>query len=457
MDIKSIFQKFQFWLLAGLVAFIPLYPKFPLFNVPGTYVAIRLEDFFITIVLLIWGIYQLKYNKRLFTNPLFQAFLLFWFVGLVSLLSSLFITHSIVPHLGFLHWIRRLEFMLLFWVSATTVLHRQQVKILLWVFIVVTLLVVFYGYGQLFLGFKVVSTVDKDFSTGILSTLAPTGRVNSTFAGHYDLAIYLSYFLITMTGIWFYVKKVWQKLGIFLIAIPSFILLAYTASRISFFGAVAGLALVLWLLKKRIMLVALIIFSIVIVMAVPQFRDRIIATINVNILKSVDKSYVPGGENQVKTEEEIANEKARQGLPRDIAKGESTNYTELEVGRSFSIRLVDEWPRALNALYKNPLLGTGYSSISLATDNDYLRSLGETGLLGFASIALIFFALLRFFIKGLRTKDVFVKSFFIVLIGIIANVLITALFIDVLEASKVASLFWILLGVAWNHADRKML
>jgi O-antigen ligase len=457
MNKKIFFQNALFWLLVGLVIFIPLYPKFPLFNVPGTYVTIRLEDFFITIVLLLWSIYQFKYNKRLVRQPLFQAFALFWFVGFVSLLSALFLTHSVIPHLGLLHWGRRLEYMLLFWVAATTLVNRQQVKILFWVFVLVTLVVVFYGFGQLFLGFKVVSTVDKDFSTGILSTLSPAGRVNSTFAGHYDLAIYLSYFLITVAGAWFYVKKAWQKIGIFLVGILSFILLAYTASRISFFGAIAGLVLVLWLLKRRIVLVALILFSIVLVMAVPQFRDRIIATINVNILNKVDKSYTPIKENKLLSAEEVANEKAKQGLPRDITKGESTNYTELEVGRSFAIRLTDEWPRALNALYKNPFLGTGYSSISLATDNDYLRVLGETGALGFISIAIIFVALVKHFVAAMNTSDMFLKSFYIVIIGIIINVLITALFIDVLEASKVACLFWILLGIAWSQASKKTL
>lgn len=457
MSRQLLFQNILFWLLVGLIIFIPLYPKFPLFNISGTYVTIRLEDFFITIVLFLWGIYQLKYNKHLIAQPLFQAFVLFWFVGFISLLSALFVTHSVVPHLGFLHWARRIEYMLLFWVAATSVMHRRYFKILLWVFVLATLIVVFYGFGQLFLGFKVISTVDMDFSTGIVSTLAPTGRVNSTFAGHYDLAVYLSYFLITMAGVFFYVKKIWQRVGIFLISIPSFILLGYTASRISFFGAIAGLALVLWLLKKRVMVLALVFFSIVLVVAIPQFRERIIATINVNVLNKVDKSYVPTKENKTASEEDIAEEKARRGLPRDIAAGESTNYTELEVGRSFSIRLTDEWPRALNALYKNPFLGTGYSSISLATDNDYLRALGETGVLGLISLGLIFFSLFRHFIRGLHTTDIFIRLFSILIMGIMLNVFITALFIDILEASKAASLFWILLGVAWTESNKKML
>ena len=58
--------------------------------------------------------------------------------------------------------------------------------------------------------------------------------------------------------------------------------------------------------------------------------------------------------------------------------------------RSVSIRLNVEWPRAIRAFSKNPLLGTGYSSITLATDNDFLRLLGEVGLVGALAFFLIF-------------------------------------------------------------------
>ena len=35
-------------------------------------------------------------------------------------------------------------------------------------------------------------------------------------------------------------------------------------------------------------------------------------------------------------------------------------------------------------------MGTGFSSITLATDNDFLRLLGETGITGFMAFFLIF-------------------------------------------------------------------
>ncbi len=464
MNKRKLFQNFLFYLLAGLLIFIPLYPKFPFLNVTGTYVAIRLEDFFIAVVINLWFLYILVYERELFKNFYFQVFLLFWFTGIVSLLSAMFITDSIVAHLGFLHWARRVELMVIFWIAATCITSKQQIKFLLWVFILVTSIVVFYGFGQLFLGFKVISTVDKDFSTGILSTLSSEGRVNSTFAGHYDLSIYLSYFLIVMSGLFFNVNKIWRKTGIILIGVLCIILLGYAASRISFLATIVGMLLVLFLLKKRAMIVGLIIFSIIVSMIVPQLRERILATINVSILKKVEKSYVPQNEKIIggAPDEEIAKQKAKQGLPRDISAGESTDYTELEVGRSISIRLTDEWPRAIHAWYKNPLLGTGYSSISLATDNDYLRSLGETGIVGFVALMFIFFVLLRDFVHRLSANDFLTKLLFVISIAIVFDVAITALFIDVLEASKAASLFWLLAGTAWsqskyNKLNRKIL
>jgi hypothetical protein len=45
-------------IIAILIFFIPLYPKFPLTNVDGTYVAIRLDDVVVSLAILIWCIYQ---------------------------------------------------------------------------------------------------------------------------------------------------------------------------------------------------------------------------------------------------------------------------------------------------------------------------------------------------------------------------------------------------------------
>src|SRR5258708_5732404 len=57
---------------------------------------------------------------------------------------------------------------------------------------------------------------------------------------------------------------------------------------------------------------------------------------------------------------------------------------------SFTTRFQGEWPRTIESFKRNIFLGSGYGSVSLAVDNDFLRILGESGLFGFLSFASIF-------------------------------------------------------------------
>jgi hypothetical protein len=134
-----------------------------------------------------------------------------------------------------------------------------------------------------------------------------------------------------------------------------------------------------------------------------------------------------------------------------------TAYT---FGLSGAIRFDALWPRAIEGFLENPLLGTGYSTLTKAkrgdftyaesTDNDYLRMLGETGLLGFGSFMLIIYQIFKRIFNLLKEKtqqldywDAFP------LIGFLAGtlgLLINGLYIDVFEASKVAFTFWALSG-----------
>jgi O-antigen ligase len=125
------------------------------------------------------------------------------------------------------------------------------------------------------------------------------------------------------------------------------------------------------------------------------------------------------------------------------------------VAYSNEIRFKVEWPRAVRALVKNPLLGTGYSSVGLATDNDYLRALAETGFLGFGVFGWVVVEILRrswvFWRKGeLRWLRVWTLGLTMATIGLLIN----AFFIDVFEASKVAFTFWLLAGATMGAIDR---
>lgn len=464
-------EKFLYWILVGLLVFIPLYPKFPLANVVGTFVAIRIEDLVIGFLLFVWSITNLKKFKTYFSSLIFQAFVIFWLIGLLSVISGLFITYFIEPHLGLLHWVRRIEYMVLFLVVITTIKTIRQIQIMIGISIVVLFLVVIYGLGQLFLQFPVISTTNSEFSKGLVLYLTEGARVNSTFAGHYDLAIYLSMFVTLLASLFFYYRKLLVKFSLMFLGSLSFALLALTAARISFVATILTVAGVFWFSKKRLLVLGIVFLALGLVVIVPDLRHRLVATFTVNVLGGggpkydpppntitifTPKQLVPDAQRvdiERKLQQESTTEAGTQKIQVDIVPGEPVNSTELGVYRSFGIRLNIEWPRALNAFYKNPILGTGYSSLGLATDNDILRSLGETGLLGTVSLLLIFYIIVKKLRSGFKSSDRYVKYLSLGLIFMILAMFLSGLFIDVLESSKVAEIFWILLGLGWAAVD----
>lgn len=452
-----------FLLVVVLFIFIPLYPKFPLLNVAGTFVAIRLEDVVIAFTLILWGVYFILSRKLLnfFQDRLNQALLLFFFVGAVSLFSASFLTHTVSWHLGFLHWLRRVELIMLLPVVASVVNSKKRLITILVAGTLVVFLVNIYALGQQYLAWPVISTTNSEFSKGLILTLTPGARVNSTFAGHYDLAVFLAMVLVFASALFFAFKKFTK---VFIIGLSAFSLwiLVMTAARLSFVAAIAGIFSTIFLLGKRKLILFLILGILLILIYPSQLRDRLISTVTVNILGQGQR-YEGQTEDQrirsriniptlaIKTSSESAESSTISSpsseIASDITPGEPIDSTELGVYRSFSIRLNLEWPRALTAFYKNPLLGTGYSSLDIATDNDFLRSLGEVGILGTIALSLVLIEVVKRLYKGLKENSGFSKYFSVGVISVIFAFLLNALFIDVFEASKVASLFWMILGL----------
>ena len=115
---------------------------------------------------------------------------------------------------------------------------------------------------------------------------------------------------------------------------------------------------------------------------------------------------------------------------------------------SFSTRYQGEWPNAVRAFKRNILFGSGYSSVSLAVDNSFLRMLAEVGISGFVSfvsILLIFGIYVKKVLPQVESRVAkgFILGFCAGVIGLCLN----ATLIDVFEASKVAYTMWLLMGV----------
>lgn len=460
---KNFLEKGLFLLILFLIVFIPLYPKFPLINVAGTFVAIRIEDFLITITVAFFILYILKVKRVGFTilnSNINRALGLFLLIGGFSLFSAIFLTQSVIPHLGILHFFRRVELMILMPIAATIINTNKRLILSCVIFAFTLILVNLYALGQQYLNWPVISTTNSEFSKGLILGLTPGARVNSTFAGHYDLAIYLSMVIPALVAFYFLVKW-WGKIAILGLSVLSLFVLILTAARVSFIATFIGIILALIFAKKKKYLLLIVLLVVIAFLYPSQLRDRFISTITVNLL-NMGQRYEGRNLNQQLEQKlnipslayRIASRSSSfsafpdvpSGVPVDVAPGEPTDLTELAVYRSFQIRVNIEWPRAINAFLKNSLLGTGYSSLGVATDNDFLRSLGEVGILGTISFALLLIAIWKAIDKGIQTQEKLLKYFSAGLLAMIVSFLINSTFIDAFEASKVATIFWLSMG-----------
>src|SRR3989338_6478678 len=120
-------ENLLFLITGFLLAFIPLFPKIPLLDViPGYIVRVRMEDFLIGITLIIWLIQLVRKKASFGPNPLAKPILAYLVVGVLSMISAMFIIPTIPLeglHIGkmVLHFLRRVEYFSLFFVFYSSI------------------------------------------------------------------------------------------------------------------------------------------------------------------------------------------------------------------------------------------------------------------------------------------------------------------------------------------------
>lgn len=470
--------------LTVFIFFIPLWPKLPIKTINYTYIAFRYDDVYVALLVLIFLI-QLIRKKITLNKSLIVPFIVFWVIVFISCIWNIYVSKTIViPHLGFLNSLRRVEYMIVFFVASSVIKSKKDFFQLLGMFLTSVFLVVVYGFGQKFLNFPAVQTMNPEYSKGYLLYLTPDARLSSTFAGHYDLAAYLVFAIPVILS--FYFSK--NKRNFLFLFIGALLILIYTSSRISF-GAyfVATFAFLLFLRKYKFSIFILILTA-ALMLTTGELTKRFLQTFQVRrifvneqtgavyIGQTITTKDLPSGSYYVKLNnqstsgappvdiniiknqylgEKIKEASAEGIVLTDKQKAEivatiSANLTPVNTvvsDISFATRLQIEWPRAIHAVFKNPLLGTGPSSITEATDNDFLRWLGETGLLGTIAFLNVLFLIAYSIWKKVEKAPFEEKVVGLGLIFGLIALLGNATYIDVFEASKVAYTFWTIAGL----------
>lgn len=491
------------YLSLALLIFIPLYPKIPLADlIPGYIVRLRLDDLLVGLAAAIWIIWLIRKKVTLSGNPLFIPLGVYALVGFLSSLSAIFITKT-VPldeiHVAklFLHFIRRIEYFSVFFIFFSSIKSLAQIKRYVFIAALVLLAVSIYGFGQKYLYWPAFSTMNREFSKGVKLYLTEHARVLSTFGGHYDLAAYLMLVLTLFIPLVTIVRSWLSKLLFLIVSLAGFWLLILTVSRTSFLAYLVSITVVfailatkkgwLWAIANYIVVIFI---SLGVMVSFGDLSDRFAHVLKLDrfkasaLLRPIKKELPKGAgtaylEVGSKSDTLPSTEKPASGVqtarPADVyedipelgtgalpatlaAKPRTYSQTAVQYDLSTGIRLDYTWPKAIQGFTRNPLLGSGYSTLTKrniedfteaeSTDNDFLRALGETGLLGF----LAFFGTIAFiFVYAIRGFKKITDPFYATIVaGILAaqvGLLVNAIYIDVFEASKVAYTFWILTAI----------
>lgn len=433
------------YLAAALILIIPLYPKFPFIRIPGVQVSIRLEDFLLAITAIFLGFYLLPRIRKIFSFKIEKAILVYLLMGFTSLLYAFYLTKTVEPSVGLLHWVRRIEYFVPFFLGVLAVKAKGNLEFCIKVLMVDLAVIILYGMGQRFLSWPIIITQNIEYSKGIALRWIQGSHVNSTFAGHYDLATFLVFILPTLISLIVVLKDIKLKVILAVLSFGGLWLLSAAVSRISIVSFLLGTAVALLILRKYRAILVVLMLSVIYF----SFSSDLSARYR-SVIEEVQKRLQAQTQLRGTVRLEVFAQDGDVTEPRRIER-ETPTPTPLPVieDRSSSIRLNVEWPRAIRALTKNPLLGTGYSSITLATDNDYLRALGEVGVLGFVAFSLIFLRLIKLLLselKKLDARDDIQRCFVAGITGGLLGVLANAAFIDVFEASKFAIIFWLFMG-----------
>lgn len=387
-----------------LIVIIPLYPKFPSIRVYDTYIAVRLEDFYVALVGIVFAIQALR-RKVIWDRRLVILFVSFWSVAMISVLYNVFISKVIFfQNIALLHALRRVEYMLPFLVAFSAVktelewtkekdaiarVMTRYLSVTVWVVIAVCA----YALGQKtsllfqpvrdtlewmsvnsygavktialvlfrFFDFPAVQTMNAEFAKGHLLNLTPESRVSSTFAGHYDLAAFLAFLLPILAATISFARSRAHLIRNVVAYLLSILILILTASRASFGAFIFSISLYFSFNRKWKGLALTALVTVVFMMAnrdmTNRFMDmfqkkRVFENVNTGteiINQDILKTELPAGSQFVVQTNvaPIVSEKDRKDLERQLVKKELE-----EARKSGKVLTEDEAMRIVQEKYK---------------------------------------------------------------------------------------------------------
>ena len=416
-----------YYLLVFFLMIIAVFPKIDIISIAKSSAGIRIDDIMIALlsVILIPNIIK-TYKSDDNVKKTTRWYILYIIVCVISLVYG--ITKGYVGYkLGVLYLLRKIEYFITIFSGYTFFKYQlNDNKVSRWIGITLLFHFVFcilqyFGYVGSFHSGEIVDGLNQ-------------GRVSSTFNGAYEMSAFLLLLLPMLLCNILKDKKhiITSIIGIFIVFACTFI----SQSRISLIAFIVIVFIMFYHYTKTSRRNRFIILAVAVVVVVGgllavKFGDSKIS----QRLGSVSfKSYAQ------------ATECAWMYKNFDLYLSEKswiTNTSCLTVGEDYSWNLrVNHWMQLLDGVVRSPIVGTGLSISGSAADGEYIRIIAESGFLGFIMFAIIIINIIKTLSKT-ETKWSSATKY------ALYSMLIGSLFIDIFSASKVAMMFWFMLGMAY--------
>ncbi|MHC4662188.1 MAG: O-antigen ligase family protein [Planctomycetota bacterium] len=331
-------------------------PEFEIGGVPN----IRIEDFLIPVILVAWltkvANRRHKFEPLNVRNPI----LLLFFIMLMSSLFNIAF-HDLEARRSLLFFVKETEYFIILLLVANNIRRRQEVR----VFIILSLLIC------------VSSAIYHYFmhkAGGGIRLGGPEGETSNVIGAYYLIHMLLAF------GLLFSVQNWRDRILLITFLIVMTVPFMRTYSRTSFVALFGAMVFVGLLRNRRMLLIALLLFTLLPVLA----NQTII--VRFGTVASIFSNSPPSSWN------------AR----------------------------VDGWKRYLAKVKKAPILGHGIGSAHLVVDNEYIKVASELGFIGLGAFLWLLsrIGMTAFYTSGMVKDPVFkgfALGYFAILVGLMIH------------------------------------
>ncbi len=511
---RILYTKFNYIIL-GYVAFCILIPKLPLFFINNYPTPVRAEDF-LWVILVILGIYVVIHQKVSVNEVIFSkisiAILIWFFIILISTLIN--ISSNNIPFTNLLFFVRFVQYVSLFYLSMLFPFTQNQFKRIIKVLILITCVVILWslmqffgfigGYGGGFYNYQFIHGTDRVFASfsgpyelagylllvlpiiilsviisstkvikAILLTIWVLGVITLGFSGARFPILVASVSILPLMFIKFSLRNMGFLIliGILTFAIPFFtsktIIDRFSTLTISQAEYQAQLiptptpTLTPTITPTQIPLPTITptVSLIIIVEPTNKPTDSPVSenptVTNIPTLTPIPTLiFIPTISISPKLITPSPTESVKVGAINEISKPINALLQVLaSKDRSLDLRINVNWPLAWVQLSQNPFLGGGLGAVGVGLDGEYITLLGESGIIGLVVFLSIFILIVCKLIRLRKLK--YEKNGLIELaLSLLLVMLVSGFLSDNFRASKIAILFWFLIGVLISQIDQ---